>query len=242
MIWRSLADLLLMSFFLLFSRPFETRIVVVPNIKLKEFLFQQLAMHSHLKIAAGVQVLPLKAAVMEILDTVSIPLSRKRIPSFLELSLAIEEKLFSLKLPLLDQYLNLLEGEKKSRRIAHLSDELSRCFSIYGLYGQQFLPAWLAKEGWQQTLWNTIFAQESPWTYPIESLTKWKQSSFQGKIALFGFTYLSAAHLSFFSSLPATVYHPSPCALFWEDFASDKERLFRGRLFRKKGGKESISR
>ncbi len=233
---RSVADELFSSL----SLPFETRIVVVPNIKLKEFLFQHWARDSHLKIAAGVQVLPLKEAMMEILDSVSTPLSRKRIPTFLELSLAIEEKLFSLELPGLDCYLNLSEVEKKSRRIAHLSDELSKCFSIYGLYGEQFLRAWLAKEGWQQTLWNSIFTKESPWTYPIESLTKWKQSSFQGKIALFGFTYLSPVHLSFFSSLAATIYHLSPCALFWEDFASDKERLFKGRLFRKKGGKEGV--
>jgi exodeoxyribonuclease V gamma subunit len=247
----TLADVLGEELFSSATRPFENRIVVVPDASFKDFLFHRFAAHPRLQIAAGVQVLPLNQAVMEILDGVSMAGDRKRIPSFLELTLAIEEKLHRLLcdhmltpgvqalLPLLD-YLNVQDEEKTGRRIATLSDELARCFSRYGLYGKQFLPGWLALEGWQQALWKVLFSEESSWTYPLESLKQVKADCFQGKVALFGFSYLCPAHLNFFCSVSATLYQLSPCALFWGDFTSDKERIFTHRHLQRQGGKEKL--
>ena len=180
---------------------------------------------------------------MEILDSVSGPSNKKRIPSFLELSLVLEEKLHS---PSMEKFSNLLEYldvddvEKKRQRISSLSDELARLFARYGLYGQRFLPEWTSTDGWQQALWRDIFSADSPWTYPIEALKGTKIKNYEGKIALFGFSYLSFAHLSFFCSIPASLYQISPCALFWGDHASDKEQLFIKRALQKTGAKENI--
>jgi exodeoxyribonuclease V gamma subunit len=226
------------------SSPFENRLVVVPNISVKEFLFQRFVAHPRLKIAAGVQILPLNQAVMEILDNVSGPSNKKKIPSFLELSLVVEEKLHS---PLINNFPDLLEyldvsddAEKKRKRIATLSDELARLFARYGLYGQKFLSEWIASDGWQSALWREIFSADSPWTYPIEALKKIKIEKYEGKIALFGFSYLSLAHLLFFCSIPASVYQISPCALFWGDQPSDKEQLYIKRALHRTGTKENI--
>ena len=42
------------------SRPFENRLVVVPNVSVKDFLFHRFVAHPRLKMAAGVLVLPLE--------------------------------------------------------------------------------------------------------------------------------------------------------------------------------------
>ncbi len=242
----SLADSLGEEFFPSSSRPFASRIVAVPNTSYKDFLFHHFATKSRLKIAAGVQVLPLNQAIMEILDSISASPSKKRIPSFLELSLAIEEKLHEIfdrgEFTALSVYLSASGGEKKRKRISSLSDEVARMFASYGLYGKHFLPLWLSNQGWQQSIWKSIFSNDSHWTYPLESLNQDPAaiSKFSGKIALFGFSYLSPAHLSFFASAAATVFQFSPCALFWEDFTSDKQRLYSNRFFQRKGVKEVI--
>ena len=234
-----LADALGDELFAACSRPFDKRIVVVPNAGYKDYIFQRFAAHPRLQMAAGVQVLPLNQAVMEILGSISINSSGKRIPSYLELTLSIEEKLHNQRnYPSLSVYLG--SSEKRDKRIASLSDELARLFAKYGLHGKQFLPAWLRVTGWQQEIWKSIFSEESPWAYPLKFLADVKPNSFSGKIALFGFSYLSPAHLHFFSSVPATVFHFSPCAYFCEDLASDKERLSANRFFKKKGGKENV--
>lgn len=241
-----LADALGDELFSVCSLPFEKRIVVVPNTGYKDFLFQRFAVHPRLQMAAGVQVLPLNQAVMEILDSISTPSCGKRIPSFLELTLAIESILHDfvqskqedLESASLLAYLG--SAEKRGKRISTLSDELARLFERYGLHGKNFLPLWLAGQGWQQSIWMRVFSEDSPWAYPLKFLAEVKPDSFQGKIALFGFSYLSSAHLHFFCSVPATVFHFSPCALFWEDLSSDKERVSASRFFKKRGGKERI--
>jgi exodeoxyribonuclease V gamma subunit len=225
------------------SLPFENRLVVAPNPSVKDFLFQCFFSDPNLKIAAGIRVLPLNQAVLEILDFAKTSVSRKKIPSFLELSLAIEEQLhspFVAHFSNLSTYLDLADLEKRCRRISTLSDQLARLFTRYGLYGQQFLPAWLSEDGWQQVLWNKIFSSDSPWTYPIEALQNVKTENFQGKIALFGFSHLSLSHLKFFYSLSASLYQLSPCSLFWEDHVSDKERLFVQRSLHRKGVKKNV--
>ena len=293
----TLADALGEELFLETSHPFEKRIVVVPNLGFKDFLFERFVSHPKLKIAAGVQVLPLNQAVMEIADRMGQNQKYKRIPSFPELSLAIEEQLSLISqkedFPSLLGYLG--RGDSEKRKLPSLSDELARVFSCYGLHGKSFLSSWLAKEGWQQAVWREVFSLDSPWACPLEFLSKIRQctekkngaflhpspptsaidscptlksmycesiaevvgegcknpqiplfgtlpssESFSGKVVLFGFSYLSPAHLSFFSSVPATLFYCSASAHFWEDFSSDRERIFLGRSFLKRGGKENV--
>ena len=111
----------------------------------------------------------------------------------------------------------------------------------YGLYGACFLPKWLNEknQGWQQALWRQIFSNASPWTYPLAALKEIPAT--QLRIALFGFSYIAPVYLSFFSSCNASFYQLSPSALFWEDTASDKERLFTRKVLKKKGAKELLT-
>lgn len=218
------------------SHPFLRRMIVVPDLSVKDFLLRSLLLHPRLKLACGVQILLLNQAVMDILDSNPLQEKQVKIPSFLELSLVIEEQLqtpFVLKFPELLDYLNPNDEEKRRKKISALSDELARLFLRYGLYGQQFLSVWLSKEGWQQALWKEIFNKDSFWTYSIAALRA-RQVEFHGKLILFGFSYLSLAHLSFFSRLNASLYQLSPCALFWEDQTSDKQQLFINRQIHKK--------
>jgi len=233
----TLADALGREFFSASSTPFERRLVVAPHPSIKEFLFKRFAKAPQLQIAAGVQVLPLHQAVMEILGSAAPLASRKRLPSLLELTLAIEEKLHvtSEEFSNLQIYLNAGDLGKRDRRIAALSDELAHLFVRYGLFGKHFLPQWLKCKGWQQTLWKSVFSEDSAWTYPLQLLQSEWVGQFQGKIALFGFSYLSAAHLSFFAHLSASVYRLSACALFWEDLVSDKQRLLTNRFLQRQG-------
>ncbi len=216
-----LADALAQEFFSPSSRPFDKRLIIIPHPALKDFLTHRFLSHPALNIAAGMQILPLNQAVLEIKDF------SKRMPSFLELSLHLEAQLQHSdvieQFPDLVQYLGL-DPEIRERRVALLSDALARLFARYGLYGHTFLSKWLNTKGWQQFLWQTLFSLDTPWAYPLEALKN--VGHFSGKIALFGFSHLSLAHLNFFSTLSTSFYHLSPCALFWQDQASDKQRLF----------------
>ncbi len=214
------------------SRPFENRLVVVPDLSMKEFLLSSFAANPRLQIAAGVQFLPLNQAVIELSGE-----NKKRIPSFLELSLIIEERLRVN--PRLDSSLQRYL-ETSLRRIASLSDQLAAIFIRYGLYGIKFLPKWLESSGWQQSLWREIYSDETPWTYPLHALASFSPAPFSGKIVLFGFSYLSPVYLSFFSAFCPSLYVLSPCALFWEDMASDKERLFLSKVLKKRGAKQNV--
>lgn len=209
------------------SSLFEKRIVVVPHLLMKDFIFSTL--EKKVGIAAGVQVFPLNQAVMEILGP-----SSKRIPSFVEMSLAIQELLQMLCQEETFAFRSYLRDE--TQKISSFSDELTRCFTHYGLYGSDFLHDWLAKPGPQQTVWKRLFSQASSWTYPIEFLKN--TGVFSGKVALFGFSSLAPAYLSFFSQVSAALFQLSPCALFWEDCVSDKERIGTKKFFIRKGGSE----
>lgn len=205
------------EFFLQGGLPFENRLVVVPDIAMKDFLLEQFVAHPQLKMAAGVRILPLNQAVAEILDQVFRE-GKKKIPSSIEIALALEEKLHAASDPFLQGY---LQGNAK--RIAGFSDEIAKLFVRYGLHGSSFLSEWLKKQGWQQTLWRCLF-EESSWTYPVQALSTVQAKRFPGKLALFGFSYLTQPHLKFFASLGASLYHLSPSRFFWGDMVSDKQR------------------
>ena len=202
---------------------------------MKDFLYSKF--ERILGIAAGVQVVPLNRAVVEILDALpsSRTPNRKRIPLFVEMTLAIEEQLHLLKT---DAFSSLREYlDQKPQRISSFSDALASCFIRYGLYGIDFLEKWLGGHGWQQMVWKSLFSEESPWTYPLKFLKVPLPENFpQGKIALFGFSYLSPAHLQFFSAFNAELYQLSPSAFFWGDSVSDKQRVFASR----KGASQAV--
>lgn len=200
---------------LLCAAPFSKRYLLVPNQQIREFLLFHLA--KKLGVAAGVTICSLERAVSELTQ------SKKHIPSFIELSLAIEAKLRLLPDdPLYTPLVEYIEGETQER-ICSLSDELAHHFMRYGLYGRAFLPNWLKKNGWQQELWRSVFSEESQLTCPIEALAQQPLSS--GQVHLFGFPALADPYLHFFAKSKAYFYQFSLCAEYWEDLCSDREML-----------------
>lgn len=217
--------------------PFTRRLIVVPDAHVKDFLVRLFASTPHLAIAAGLHIVPLHQAIAEIVD---LSVSKLFLPSFLELSLAIEAALSSLDSMELDRYLGQRGSPLRSRRLPSLADELARVFIDYGLYADDSLTEWLlqpergTKRDWQQELWLQVFS--SGWSYPLALLNREivPKGTYE-QIALFGFSYLAPLHMRFFAALEAHFYLFSPCSLFWEDVSSDKERLSLARAWRKSG-------
>lgn len=232
---QTLADRVAEDLFERSSQPFQQRILIVPDLNLKPYLFQRFAFHTRLKIAAGVQVLTLNQAIARVLGG-----AVKKVPSFLELSLCIEERIYQeiSSFSTLQKYLEIDDQERRIKRISALADTLSSLFVQYGLYSAEFLTKWLEETGWQQSLWKSIFYPQSSWTYPLEQLKN--ACHFDGKLALFGFFYLCPAHVHFFASLGATFYHLSPCAQFWQDCSSEKEQLSAQKILHSSGAKPEV--
>ncbi|MBS0620353.1 MAG: exodeoxyribonuclease V subunit gamma [Verrucomicrobia bacterium] len=195
----TLAEVLADALFFQGGSPFEKRIVIVPSVAVRDFLYHFFAFHPRLQIAAGVEILLLHQALPPF-------------PSSIEISLAIEEKLL-LDLP--------KELAPYAAQIPALSDQLAQCFVSYGLHGVDFLGEWLSREGWQQTLFRTVIGTACPLLQVREC------PPLKGNISLFGFSYLPVPYVYFFAErVKANFYQLSPTAGFWEDLLSDKQRVF----------------
>jgi exodeoxyribonuclease V gamma subunit len=241
--WESLAEALAQALYAKGSSPFEARYVLVPTDRLKEFLVFYLA--RHLDIAAGMTCFSLEQGIRELLAQ-ALPDTKKMMPSFLDLSLFIEEKIHlalsegsSLFSPVSD-YLSAQDGGviPSDKKITALSEQMAHLFIRYGTYGEIFLKQWTLKKGWQQWIWDQVFSTHSPFTYPIEILKIRKVRNCQ--IHLFGFEYLAPIYLTFFSRSKAVFYQFSPCAMYWEDLCTDRERLGFFRALTRKGAKTSV--
>lgn len=201
-----LADALAGRLFASGSSPFERRMVIVPHEQMKEFL--QFYFASKLGIAAGMQIYCVEQGMAQLAD------KSKRIPSILSLSLSLEEQIHLLlqknKDPVMEPLYAYIEGDDK--RILSLSDKLAGLFLRYSLAGEPFLSPWLAQSGWQQKLWRACMP-------PFDVSEK------NASVHLFGFSYLFPAQLSFFARFYSVFYLFSPCAQYWDDHCSDREKL-----------------
>lgn len=197
--WEKLADALTEHLFA--SSPFAKRIILVPSEGMREFLLLHLA--NQLGIVAGIKICSLEKGIA------ALSAGKKRIPSFIELSLAIE---------------TVLDAPNREQ-----SEPLARHFMKYGLYGGPFLPKWLSEDGWQQRLWRALFSEKGP----LEAL---EGKAIEGaEVHLFGFPSLADPYLHFFARNGVFFYHFSVCAEYWEDLCSDREKLAIDRRLTKKG-------
>ncbi|MCX6989929.1 MAG: exodeoxyribonuclease V subunit gamma [Chlamydiae bacterium] len=214
--------------------PFERHFVIVPDGKVKSYLYRYFALESEAKVAFGMEVLTLPEALLELTR------SHKKqspfyFPSQLELSLYIEEKITALHLARegnscfspLWKYLgeeNVLITPALRRKIISLSEQLSRFFSLLGMQPEGVILEWLKKDGWQQALWELIYTEGSLFSYPQRVLQG--IVPLQEKIHLFGFSYIPKVYFDFFQKTVCYSYLLSPSEYFWEDLYSDKERVF----------------
>ena len=212
------------------ARPFERRLVIVPSSAMKEYLIHFFATDPHYQVFAGVRILPLADGFLELLAFLSRAqegVRQLRIPSFLELSLRIEEVICQALYAFND--LNAEErrilhplfnyaGSGEEKRISALSMQLSSLFSRYGLYGEGFLDDWLGTQGWQQWIWKRVYSEESSWTYPIKALqfscSQAAAESNAASLTLFGFSAMPKVYLEFFTQLQSAFYILSPCSCF----------------------------
>jgi exodeoxyribonuclease V gamma subunit len=190
-----LADALAQNLFS--STLFEKRLVIVPNEKLKRFLFEHIA--RKFSIAAGLQVVTLYQAAREWFS----------LPSQATLSLRLEYEIKQLqKQAPFEPLFSYLEKEQMEGKLGSFADALAEIFLRY-----QLLRA-LPEVEWQKALWRRVC---SP---PVTS------ASFDPVCHLFAFNFLPKLYLDFFDTSGTQFYCLSPCALFWEDLRTDRERVY----------------
>ncbi|HSW86810.1 MAG TPA: exodeoxyribonuclease V subunit gamma [Rhabdochlamydiaceae bacterium] len=242
-----LADALSDRLFDSHSKPFQKRMVIVPGDKLRTYLLHRFARDPKMRVAAGIHICSLSQGVNELIKVSQ--QSNARIASRLDLSLQIEylivqmienpdkwtKEIFQDMDPLF-VYLKVNNCNTASRRIASLSERLSKLFSCYGIYGGSLLREWLEKKGWQQTLWKILYeSSNSTWTYPVKALQHPLKSDF--KVHVFGFPFLPKPYLDFIKD-QGVFYILSPCQEFWSDLCTEKERVFLQRGLKKQGTPE----
>lgn len=180
------------------STPFERRLIVVPSLSLKRFVSSAFAFDETIQVAAGFEVVNLTQAYGKLTQT---PL-----PSQLELTLFL-------------QYLVAQSDDEELRaycqgqgeRMTPFCAALAVAFLRYAIYGCQPLA------GWQKRLWDHCTKR---WSLPRQA----KPVAYPGQLHLFGFSFLPKVYQQFFTRSGASLYLFSPCAFFWGDYYSEKER------------------
>lgn len=217
-----------------FGSAFERRLVIVPDKGMKTYLYHHFAMHTKAKSAFGMEVMTLSEGLQELIRDQK-KVSPFYFPSALDLSIYLEQEITSLHIQrtedphLAPLWKYLGEGGEQingslRRKIISLSEQIARFFSMLGLQDDIVISEWLSHEGWQQDLWKSIFSAESIWSYPQKILQEMKPSL--PNLHLFGFSFLPKVYFDFFTKGSAYTYLLSPSEYFWEDFYSDKERVF----------------
>jgi exodeoxyribonuclease V gamma subunit len=216
------------------SSPFEKRMVIVPDSRVKDYLYHYFSLQTKEKITFGIEVMSLSKAIQELTRD-----SKKQhsfyLPSRSDLCIKIEERIVhyqrlsnrDIELTPLFDYLggtqNTCDRHVRKKIIA-LSEQLSHFFNFLAEQNERVIADWLNEAGWQQKIWRDIFFDGAIWSYPQKALHK--ASPKCRSIHLFGFSFISAIYLDFFHRLSGSFYVLSPSEYFWEDVYTDKERLF----------------
>ncbi|MBA3721128.1 MAG: exodeoxyribonuclease V subunit gamma [Parachlamydiaceae bacterium] len=246
-------------------QPFKRRLIVVYGPAMKNWLTIKMATDPDLRVAAGYEILHLNDAFEKLLSIFQVH-SNQYIPSRTELSLAIEQAIFRklTSIPFLDEvekekwtpifdYLKIDEGSNKSfsltrkteRRLIGLSDQLANCFKEYGRTASKLLIEWEKQPSriWQEELWKELFDNNGPWTYFIKAFEQPLKHIPNIEAHFFSISYLTKHEFQFIERLsgliPIKSYLLSPCAVFWSDIKSDKEKMYFEKRWQKRLGNES---
>ncbi len=251
------------SLFDLSNKPLMRRIVVVYGPAMKNWLILKMAQDPDLNVAMGIEFVYLSEAFELLLG------NSVRIPTLLELSLAIETEIFSLIqkfyslhpdeqqewLPVMDHLnLNLSQtrasfrlSRKMERRLIGLSQNLARLFQDYGRYAFRMIEQWEKSEaaGWQPRLWRKLFVENSEWKWrsPVCALQSAPAPSQSFTLNIFSISFMTASEFDYLNRLseyvPVNYFLLSPCAVFWSDIRSDKESAYLEKYWQKKLGFDS---
>lgn len=239
------------------SDPFKRRLIVVYGPAMKSWLQLRMAQDPDLSIAMGIEILYLNEA-FDTLRRLFYIEKEKSIPSQLELALAIECEITSItenfnNLPLEQQKLwqpliHYLKGPsaRAEKRLVSLSQSLARCFHDYGRFGGTLVHTWESNshsEGWQQQLWTRIFNDEQEWTYPSKTFQQPIQKIPTCALHFFSISFVTPAEFQFLKRLSKHIsisyYLLSPCAVFWSDIRSERERSHLHAYWQKRLGEDS---
>ncbi len=238
--------------FLSGSGPFTERLVVVASPVMRSWLLREMAKDPDLSIAMGIEVIYLNQALGrlgKLFD--SDDRERRVVPSRMEMAFAIESEV---KIILAEEkselwsplalYLKGGAGQKESKRLAALSEELAKYFLQYGIYASQMLDDWSRGpvSNWQQALYQRIMKRYSSWTQPYLELSTIAGLPSQKRdlqVHIFGLNFLSKLHHEFLKKVskthPVSYYLLSPCEMFWGDIASDTELAAIRKQWRRQG-------
>lgn len=223
-----LASQLIVNLYSFQSEPFERRLILVPDSRLKPFLLSHI-IQSPLQIAAGIDIISLHAFTDLLREESSGFI--KKIPSQIELSLSVQYEIITI----VEEAASLSEEEKSlftpisqyikqhPQRLYSLSDEISKALFYYSSYAQSALREWLCQRGWMQSLYRRIFDDKSPWTSVADFFIK--APKLKEPIHLFGFAYIPSAYLLYFATAWAHLYLFSPSKVFWAEPASGSDKL-----------------
>lgn len=240
------------------GNPFKKRIVVVYGPAMKAWLTLRMAQDPDLRVASGIEFVYLNQA-FDHLSKLFLT-SCLSIPSQLELSLAIENELYSFlkgfsqldqeeqhAWTLLLHYLKLDPqspfsfSRKMEKRISSLSLHLAQLFEEYGRFADPLTKGQLC--GWQGEIWKSLFGPQTKWTYPNEAFKSPLHAPENCEIHFFSISFTSRSEFDFICRLSAyaqvSYYLISPCAVFWSDIRSDKEALNLQNSWQKKLGEGS---
>jgi exodeoxyribonuclease V gamma subunit len=181
--------------------PLSKRLIIVPSDAVKQFLMERWAKERG--IACGVRF----SVWTEAVDVLCLG---GRVPTRLELSLLIEHALRTCPEECLEEYF----GEKRELRLPAFCDALCAVFARYSLYGLPDL------EGWQKRVWNRVFSL--PWRALLD---KAKGAVHFSGVDVFGFSFLPKAYVELGVRVSASFYLLSPCACFWGDASTRRERV-----------------
>lgn len=247
------------------SSPFTKRLLVVPSPLIKSWLQQQIALDPQLGICTGIEVNYVNQALSSLSDLL-LPDSSSlfsKIPSLLELSLAIEsllkrksldypqmnaeqQKMWQPVLAYLHKDSSMTPSKKEQKRCAALAEQLAHLFQEYALYAGKMVQLWETQEslGWQQELWKELFSPHNDYSYLAKELAYFNQQAIpplsrDTQVHLFGFSFLPKQEYDFFAQAAKAVrvhyYILSPCQGFWSDLHSNREKRFLKNRWAKKG-------
>ena len=187
--------------FLTRQKPFEKKIIFLPDLSLKNSLMTAFISDKKLDVVMGVDFVELGSGLQTLFK------------------LCTEKTLLFPPLDLLTLQLETLIDTPG------LAPKLAIEFLRYGKYGGSFLKKW--PETWQKKLWDILF---SKWNYPYQLLeTPLKKPNQQIELHLFNFPFLPKLYHLFFDRLakylPIYYYQFSPCLEFWSDTVTDYEKV-----------------
>ncbi|HAB98282.1 MAG TPA: hypothetical protein DCE71_00475, partial [Parachlamydiales bacterium] len=203
------------------SDPFVGRVILTASAEMKGWRLLKLAHFSSKRGVAGLKIFSWQEGIRYLLNQPGKELS------YVELYLLVYDAL------------KVSEDEEvrtyvREARLADLAQQVADLFSTYGYYGGE--SCFAGTDDWQGRLWKKLFV-ERPWRAPVQLLAE--PMRVKERVYCFGCDELPPAVWEAILRLSEVkIFHFSPCASYWTDLCSDRERRAMSRSGKKRGVSE----